>query len=182
MVRTVGVSFTLIGAVAAMVACRDLTGPEENEKDGKFSIGNGGSFVTTGGASGELNDITFIVDLFTQRMSFNAKGSPASGVFNFTGRVLGVNTHFHGDILCYSLSGNRARVAGMITNSDPAVFEGQEAMWYVEDNGEGSSFVPDRISFFETGTAGAGTAFCAAAVLPDPTMYPIETGNVQVHF
>jgi hypothetical protein len=167
--------------VLGSAGCRDVTGPKAEEA--RFGIGNASSFVTTGGASGDLSDITFIVDLFTQRMSFNAKGGEqATGVFNFTGKVFGINTHIHGDIVCYAIDGNKARVAGHITSSDPAIAEDLDAIWTVEDNGEGSSLAPDRISLYSTVPHAPGNANCLAATTLEPTMYNIETGNVQVHF
>ena len=163
-----------------LAGCNDSTGPKTEE--GTFSIGTGASFVTTGGASADLSDITFIVDLFTQRMSFNARGgAAATGEFNFTGKVFGVNTHIHGDILCYAIDGNKARVAGHITSADPAMAEDLDAVWTVEDNGEGSGSAPDRISVYTTVPHAPGTTDCLAATTLEPTMYNIETGNVQVH-
>ena len=145
--------------------------------------GGTGPFVTTGGASGGgLQDITFTVDRFTQRMSFNAIGSPdhTTGQFNFTGQVLGVTTHLRGDILCYFVSGNTARVAGRITNSDPPDLETWDAVWTVEDNGDRSSLQPDKISLYRA-APGIGPAYCFPFNTQTPTMYEMETGNVQLH-
>lgn len=179
--RRAEISLSAIVFVFGLAGCSDATGPKANE--GRFGIGNSGSFVTTGGASGDLSDITFIVDLFTQKMSFNAKGgADATGVFNFTGKVFGVNTHIHGDIVCYAIDGNRARVAGHITTADPPVGEDVDAIWVVEDNGEGSKLTPDRISLYSTVPHAPGNTNCLAATTLVPTMYNIETGNVQVHF
>ena len=140
-------------------------------------------FVTTGGASGSgLQDVTFTADLFTQRMSFNAIGAPdhTTGQFNFTGQVLGVNTHIHGDILCYFISGKRARVAGRITMSDPPDLEGWDAVWTVEDNGNGSTQQRDKISLYRA-APGIGPAYCLPCNVENPTMYEMQTGNVQLH-
>ena len=178
--RRVGSS--LIVLVLGIAGCKggDSTGP-----GGSFGIDTG-PFVTTGGASADdLNDITFIVDLFTQRMSFNAKGPPTNpnGVFNFTGKVFGFEQHLHGTILCYNPHGNRARVAGLITISDQPALMGQEAVWMVEDNGEGSNaLLRDRISLYQSPAPVSAAAWCALPPdAPDPDMYFIETGNVQVH-
>jgi hypothetical protein len=179
--RAVQLCSSVIVFVIGLSGCSDLTGPKAEE--GRFGIGTPTSFVTTGGASGDLSDITFIVDLFTQRMSFNAKGgADASGVFNFTGKIFGVNTHIHGEIVCYAIDGNKARVAGHITSADPPVVEDVDAIWTVEDNGEGSKLTPDRISLYSTVPHAPGNTNCLAATALEPTMYNIETGNVQVHF
>jgi hypothetical protein len=176
--RNAKVLLNVWAVLLGVMACNDsITGPKTKAS---FAIGNGGSFVTTGGA-----EITFIVDLFTDRWSFNAKGDPASGEFNWQGKVFGVNTHIHGDVICYSISANKARVGGVIDNSDVPSLMGQEAMWMVEDNGEGSgALARDRVTPISIAPVpGTAAAYCTApAGVPDPDMFPTETGNVQVHF
>ena len=132
--------------------------------------------VTTGGT-----EITIIVDDFTQRWSFNAKrrdDGTVTGQFEFTGRIFGTPVRAHGDVLCLSVEGNRARLGGVITHSN-FVDPGTEAMWNVEDNGEGATEA-DRASVLKTGLTGEAKAFCLT-----PETYldarPVVTGNVQVH-
>jgi len=169
--RTLGISSAVIGVVLGIAGCKDSpTGPPE----ARFGIGTGGSFVTTGGA-----EITLIVDGVTERWSFNAKGTPANGEFNFTGKMFGDHIHVHGDVLCYNVGGNRARVGGVITMSDVPGLVGSEAVWSVEDNGEGSNaLVADRVTVLHIEPA---QPYCAVPPIPDPETLPIETGNVQVH-
>jgi hypothetical protein len=183
-----------LGAVAVVVSLAGCVGgkvfgifgpdKKDDEKGGKFAVGNSISFVTTGGASQDTpDDITFIVDEFSNRMSFNARGGEnATGVFNFTGRRLGQPIHIHGDIVCYAFLNNQALVRGHITSSDPAqpVGEDNDAVWIVEDNGEGSVLQKDRISLWIPVTHGP-VGDCTTALLVEGTMYPIETGNVQIH-
>ena len=149
------------------------------------STGGGlpGPFVTTGGASGNaLQDVTFTVNFFTQRMSFNAIGAPdhTTGQFNFTGKVFGITTYVHGDILCYFIIGKRARVAGRITDSDPPDLETWDAVWTVEDNGDKSTLQRDKISLYRA-APGIGPDHCSPFNTENPTMYEMETGNVQLH-
>jgi hypothetical protein len=174
--RGAGISVGAIAIALGGAGCDGSPTEPRNDED-QYGIGTASSFVTTGGA-----EITFIVDLFTNRMSFNAKGSPASGQFNFQGRVLGVGVHIHGDIVCYSVAGRKARVAGVITGGDQPALIGQEAMWVVEDNGEGSGEERDRVSVYTSGPPGSGQAYCTTPAVIAEDMYPIETGNVQVHF
>jgi hypothetical protein len=180
--RGAGISLSVMAIVLGVAGCKSSTEPRDEDE---FGVGTAGSLVTTGGASGTPNEITFIVDLFTQRMSFNARGGEsASGVFNFTGKVGGLEQHIHGDILCYSISGNQARVAGVITTSDQLALLNQEALWMVEDNGEGSNGpIRDRITNYRAAPPGSAQAYCfpPVAIVDDPDMYQIETGNVQVH-
>jgi len=118
-------------------------------------------------------------------MSFNAKGGEnATGVFNFTGKIAGVNTKLHGDIVCYAFDGpTTARVAGHITSADPPVPLGKDldAIWTVQDNGEGSTGPPDQISPYGTLDHVLGTYNCLIDEALRPSMYDIVTGNVQVH-
>ena len=175
--RRVGTSLNVIVIALGVASCNggDSTGP-----DGRFGVGNAASFVTTGGA-----EITFIVDFFTNRMSFNAKGVPASGVFNFQGVIGGVDSHLHGDVICYTISGDgtTARVGGRITDSD--VFEpGTEVMWTVEDHGEGTVLDPagrDRTTNIRVGGLVAAEAYCTNGLPFVELTFPTETGNVQVH-
>jgi hypothetical protein len=138
---------------------------------------NGSSFVTTGGA-----EITLVVDGFTQRWSFNAKGIDAKGRFNVVFRHFGQTVHVKGDILCYSIWNNRARVGGVVTSSNTPGFAGTEAVWTVEDNGEGSLLDADRITPYQAPVEDiAARAYCDVPAVPDGTTMPINSGNVQVH-
>jgi hypothetical protein len=181
--RRGGMSLTVMVIALGVGSCNggDSTGP----KQGSFGIGNAGSFVTTGGA-----EITFIVDFITNRMSFNAKGVPASGVFNFQGVIAGVDTHVHGEIICYAISadGTTARVAGRVTDSDTFA-PGTELLWTVEDHGEGTVLDPagrDRTTnmraagFVVEGVVFTSQVYCNGLPVVDVT-FPTETGNVQVH-
>jgi hypothetical protein len=67
----------------------------------------------------------------------------------------------------------------VITISDAPALVGSEAIWSVEDNGEGSNaLVPDRATVLNIGPA---QPYCTVPPVPDPETLPIETGNVQVH-
>ena len=90
--RGTGISLGISVVALGLAGCSSIFGPDkDDEKEGRFGIGNSTSFVTTGGASQDNpDDITFIVDLFTQRISFNAKGGEtASGVQSdeFSGHI-----------------------------------------------------------------------------------------------
>ena len=121
----------------------------------------------------------------TERWSFEAKEqkdpSAKNGEFQFTGKLFGVTVTVHGDIRCFAISGNRARLGGVVTRSNTPGFVDPDAevVWSVEDNGEGSKAVgPDRATSLQFSDP---EAYCALAPVPDPTLIPIETGNVQIH-
>ena len=165
----------------AMVIVLGMAGCKSEDSTGRAT--GTGPFVTTGGASAaDLQDVTFTADLFTQRMSFVARGAPdnVTGEFNFTGKVFGIETHLHGDILCYFVFGNRARVAGRIITSDPAGLENSDAVWTVEDSGNGSTLPRDKISLYRA-APGIGPRHCFPFNNENPTMYEMQTGNVQLH-
>jgi hypothetical protein len=148
-----------------------LTGPQPT-----FGVTSTSGFVTTGGA-----EITITPpDDFTQRWSFVAKhgkGGTAEGEFTWTGKLLGSHVDAHGYIRCFTVSGNRARLGGVITHSNTGLTG--EVIWTVEDNGEGSSASgPDQATAFQLGDA---ETYCLTAPVPDPTTVPVESGNVKVH-
>jgi hypothetical protein len=171
------VSMTLPAFLLGIAACSDPAAPRLTVPDASFNV-NGASFVTTGGA-----EITLIVDGFTERWSFNAKGTPAKGQFNAVFRLFGQTIHVHGDIVCYNVDANRARLGGHVTSSSAPGLVGTEAIWSVEDNGEGSNaLVADRATPYQTALdAVEAQAYCNVPAVPDPEAFPIETGNVQVH-
>lgn len=84
------------------------------------------------------------------------------------------------DVTCMSVSGNRAFVAGIITEVDgPIVQEGTVSYFYVTDNGEGAG-APDEISALRLNdVAGEDEVFCTQQPVLLPSV-PIERGNAQV--
>jgi len=141
-------------------------------------LSSGGGFVTTGGA-----EIAIVVNDFEQRWSFSAKengtGAP-KGQFEFKEDLFGSQISAHGDIICFAVEGNRARLGAVVTNSN-FLPEGTQVVWNVEDNGEGNAINPDLASTFQAGTAvGFAKDFCLTSG-SELTTYPVERGNVQVH-
>jgi hypothetical protein len=149
---------------------QDLTAPRAS-----LQLGSSSDFVTTGGA-----EISIVVDDFTQRWSFVAKRNDdltAQGQFQVVAKVFGNTSNMHGEIRCFMVDGNRARLGGVVTH--PPELDGFEIVWSVEDNGEGANApAPDRVSALEPGDP---EAYCLLAPVPAPETLPIETGNVQVH-
>ena len=95
----------------------------------------------------------------------------------------------HVEIDCLNVVGNLAIVSGIITKSpaDPGSpgAVGNVAAFAVEDNGEGASAAPDRITLLFTFIPEIfppGTPLCALLGPADaaPFLMPIEEGNVQV--
>jgi hypothetical protein len=82
----------------------------------------------------------------------------------------------HVQIVCFTVSGNIARVGGLIERQEGgAPAAGQEGFITVVDNGEGADGVPDLAS---PPALGSAFAHCDTG-LPRP-LFPIEHGNIQV--
>lgn len=84
----------------------------------------------------------------------------------------------HGEVTCMAVTGNVARLGGVLTQSTDAQFPaGTQVAWMIADNGEGANDPPDQTSDFYV--SGNPSRFCASqARLP---LIPIEHGNLQVH-
>jgi hypothetical protein len=83
----------------------------------------------------------------------------------------------HMEIDCLNIIGNQATLSGTVTkvtgDAPPFIFEGQKAVFKVQDNGEGSDAPPDLISdvFLFAG---------ATCNVPFPLPYLPVDGNIQV--
>jgi hypothetical protein len=89
----------------------------------------------------------------------------------------------HGDVVCFTIIGNMARLAGQIDQSStPSIPEGTYVIWTVVDNGEGQNDPPDLTSDFIGPFTGAGAAafHCSTGINVGP-FYPVQSGNLQVH-
>lgn len=88
----------------------------------------------------------------------------------------------HGDVVCFTIVGNRARIAGRVDQSNTTLVpEGTYVVWTVVDNGEGAKDPPDQTSdFFGPFSEAAATAHCAIGFNLAPFL-PVLHGNLQVH-
>jgi len=94
----------------------------------------------------------------------------------------------HANLICLTVTGNRARMGGIIDHSDVRACEGSNMFFEVEDNGEGPDRQADRTSFAgvcdEFGAAAVALvlAWCETGAAPyDVGLVPIADGNIQVH-
>ena len=87
----------------------------------------------------------------------------------------------HGDVTCFTIVGNTARLGGFIEQSTEPAFEGLDVVWTIVDNGEGNNGPPDLTSdFFLVGTGGA-QFHCAVGFAFTAPVLPVLSGNLQVH-
>lgn len=112
--------------------------------------------------------------------SFSAIRTPQgkiNGQFEFRAKYQGLVVRAHGFVECLTINGNRARIAGVVTQSTfpEGIPAGSELAWSVTDNGEpgrGADTASQLLGF-------PGPLFCATAVGGFPEA-PLRRGNIQV--
>ncbi len=101
-----------------------------------------------------------------------------TGRFNFRSRYDDVEVRATGEVLCVTVTGNRARIGGIVRQSDfeQGIPVGSQLFWSVTDNGEGHNDASDTASPL-LGTADAA-GFCAGGA---PALeFAVGRGNIQV--
>ena len=105
---------------------------------------------------------------------------------HFSGEVeikSAINNGFriHGEIACFTIIGNTARLATRVTESTNAnVVPGAYLFWSLVDNGEGARSAPDLSSQFFRADQALALYHCATGVTI-PAYYDVVHGNLQVH-
>ena len=124
----------------------------------------GGGWITFG-ASVELI-------AFTARQREDGTVTGQAEVHNQTA---GVNLHI--DINCLRVVGNLATLSGIVTRTSDPFIEGFQAIFQVQDNGEGGNSQPDLMSLVNVYVVGTGVD---CSVPSEFDLTPLERGNVQV--
>jgi hypothetical protein len=107
----------------------------------------------------------------------HADGS-VSGEFELKSEQDG-GVRVHGNVICFTIVGNRARMGGIVEQSSEPAFVGLHVVWTVVDNGEGKNDPPDQTSDFFVVPPAIAQAHCATGFnLP---LLPVLGGNLQVH-
>lgn len=93
-----------------------------------------------------------------------------------------LDARLHLEVDCLRVVANRAYVGGVISNSnDPVYPVGLRVFFRAEDNGEGASAAPDRVSRWGLAAPTSPASLCTT--LP-PGAFPafniVERGNIQV--
>ena len=121
------------------------------------------------------------IDFFDEMDTFTAIRTPTgsvSGQFVVHSPDYGL---IRGTVTCFTIDGTRARLAGTITYAKESPFlVGTGAYWTVQDNGEGTTDLPDLSSDINFGSSLAdAAAHCVAERIP---AYDVqEKANVQVN-
>jgi hypothetical protein len=167
----------LVPAVALLfvLACDSnprllVTAPEEAAFN---RAGGGGQPDESASGSGHATYVqekrTFT---FTAR---NRADGTVSGQFQIINRDLDIRTH--GSILCMTVKGNEAWIAGLVEITDRENLA-PATTWRVVDNGQGAAASPDQISFAYPSSIAIAEGWCRDT--PRWTLVPVEQGNIQV--
>ena len=158
---------TMVSAVFLLAATSGFAAPGDDPAESQIVTGH----VDIASQVGDV----LIVDTY----SFGAisHDGRVKGQFELRARFLNVLIRAHGFVECVSVTGNRARIGGKVTQSNfpEGLPEGTELTWSVTDNGEGAKDPADTASMLLGNDA---AAYCAAG-LPYPE-FPLRRGNVQV--
>ena len=131
----------------------------------------GNPSATGGGTTEEVGETSTFTFNAVQLLNGNVAGHL---VYHFRAADLTI----HMDLDCLSIAGSTAKLSGVVTHLQgdppPFIFEGQDAVFTVVDNGEGGEAPPDLASdIFLFAGASCDAAFTPVAYLP-------IQGNIQV--
>jgi hypothetical protein len=129
------------------------------------------------------------VGLLSERYSFAALSTDPAPTFAAKGEfemmltaATGVEQRFHGDVICMSVVGNTARLAGRlekvwINNVQRPITGATHVIWTVTDNGEGQGTTDTASPMFFNNAANA--QFHCTVGFPPP-QFSVQEGDVQV--
>jgi hypothetical protein len=180
---------SLIVLCAALAACSDTgdTNPLMTAPDVRPA-----QLSATGSRAGGHVGFSFAaptVGLSSERYSFTALSteptptSTAQGEFELLlTAATGTEQKFHGNVICMTIVGNTARLAGVlekvwINNVQRPITGATHVIWTVQDNGEGPGTTDFASPMFFNNATNA-QLHCAVGFTP-PTFSPQE-GNIQV--
>ena len=165
----------LVGLTMSVAACSESSPADVIDVEPSFAKAASRAVVNSARGSGNVRDTPGRVVTFNAKE--HADGS-VSGKFqlqfpanDFDWAVL------RADVTCLAVNGNVAIIGG---TTDNETFPG-DAVFMVEDNGEGNNDDPDRMSLMWVGAApGFAQSVCDRI---NPTPFPLEVsrGNVQVN-
>jgi hypothetical protein len=120
---------------------------------------------------------TVVFGANVERIAFRA-GQTTDGVIGrakFNNRTAHVKGEI--DINCLQITGNIARISGIVTKSSDPTIEGFEALWQVQDNGDGHKAPRDLSSTILLHAVGTGSD---CTVPGEFDMVPIRNGQIHV--
>ena len=176
---------------AAMIGCSPessgrLTSPESSpERAATLSVGNTVVARVNTGINFTVPPEVFgaeVGNVLTVNGRKLADGS-VNGRFNYHQTFLGETFTFVGRVTCLNIyDGNRAKVGGVIENSNDPVFGPGVFIWWQNiDNGEGANAPADQSTISGFGDEAANEAFCDSPALPRFGPHEVQNGNIQVN-
>jgi hypothetical protein len=162
-------------AILCLMACDSTSTPLTTAPEDVVlsRAGGGGQLVESATGSGHA---TFVQEKRTFTFAaYNRADGTVSGQFQIINRDLDIRSH--GSILCLTVKGNAAWVAGLVEISDPEQ-PSPAVTWRVVDNGQGAAAPPDQISFAFPSTIETAEFWCKTT--PNWTLVPVEQGNIHV--
>jgi hypothetical protein len=134
----------------------------------------------TGHANLLLPQFNNVEEKYSQSAIRHADGA-VSGEFILESAQDG-GPRLHGHVVCFTIIGNAARLAGQIDQSNFSITPaGSYVVWSLRDNGEGAKDPPDETQdFLGPMTAAEAAAHCAVGLDLGPFI-PVRSGNLQVH-
>lgn len=175
---------SLLLSIAVLVGCTSSselnpTAPMSPASEASFAA-SGAQERVTGHANIVLPGFGDAVQRYSQSAIRHADGT-VSGQFELKSEQDG-GLRIHGDVFCFTIVGNTARLAGRIDQSDIAFAPvGSYAVWTIIDNGQGSRSPPDLTSDFFVGLNEATATFHCAVGFNLAPFIPVLSGNLQVH-
>ena len=133
---TLGLIFLLSAAAFAQSGPSASGGFNFNTPDGRQNIEFNARTSPNGSVSGEIK---FRGSVSVPDQDVDGDGDTSAGTFADWSIRVGVD--------CLVVSGNRASMSGLITDSTRSQHLGRRVIFTVEDNGEGNSPEPDRFTW-----------------------------------
>jgi hypothetical protein len=172
-----GVVLLFAAAAAGCAGPSEPTAPLTNAGGSRIAAAAGGrQQAVTGHANIFLANFQ-AEEKYSQSAIKHSDGS-VSGEFELKSEQDG-GLRVHGSLVCFTVVGNTARLAGLVESSTEPSFEGFHAVWTVVDNGEGANDPPDLTSDFFLASAVQAQFHCNVGFNLGAT--PVLSGNLQVH-
>jgi hypothetical protein len=169
-------ALAILSAAALLASCdRRPTAPEAAAGGAGASDAARAAAPSAGpSASGSA---TILFGATVERLVFHAeqRGGTATGHAFFNDKTAGVRGHV--DVNCLLVVGNVASISGIVTKSNDPTIVGFEALFQVQDNGDGHRSPPDLSSTVMLHEVGVGPN---CLVPREIDMVPIRHGNIEV--
>lgn len=170
-------AYALISLIAAFVSCESATAPPATDVGAASFDRSASAPVHHVSGGGQLDVAALFPASDKESYGFSASvdgDGIASGQIQID---FGDSEPFHADVTCLAVNGNSAWIGAVVTQThdEQAVPVGTQLWVRVQDNGEGGSGSPDRMSFVRLAPA----SFCA---LQRPAGMPFEWqhGNIRI--